>query len=205
MGKITKIEPQKNIGRVNIFVDGAFFSGIDKETAIINNLFVGKEIDESKLIEISSQSEIKRAFEKACDYLGTRAHSEFEIKTKLAKKGFSKNSISGALIKLKEYNYIDDKIFAEEFVRQNSKYSKKMLEAKLIAKGVSGQIISEVLAELSGETEVELCKKIAEKYARGKDISSPENSKKLFASLARKGFSFDVIKKVVKNLSEDDF
>ena len=49
MGKITKIEDQKNKKRFNIFIDNAFFCGLIKEVAVLANLKVGKEIDEEEL------------------------------------------------------------------------------------------------------------------------------------------------------------
>ena len=65
MAKITKIEGQKNKARVNIFVDEAFFCGLEKETAIIFGLKVGSEVDEGKLSKAIAESETKRAFNKA--------------------------------------------------------------------------------------------------------------------------------------------
>ena len=64
MPTITKIETQKNKKRVNIFVDGSFFCGLNKETAILFGLKENKEIDEQKLREAAFESEVKSAFEK---------------------------------------------------------------------------------------------------------------------------------------------
>ena len=70
MGIITKIEDQKNKKRFNIFVDNAFFCGLMKETAILANLKVGKEINEDELNKLIFNSEVKMAFEKALKKLG---------------------------------------------------------------------------------------------------------------------------------------
>ena len=64
MAVITKIEEQKNKKRVNIFVDDAFFCGLNKETAVIFRLKVGLEVDDNKLKEAVFESEVKSAFEK---------------------------------------------------------------------------------------------------------------------------------------------
>ncbi len=209
MAKITKIEGQKNKARVNIFVDEAFFCGLEKETAIIFGLKVGSEVDEDKLSKAIAESETKRAFNKAADYLASRMHTKKELIDKLVKKGFLKEYAINACEKLAEYGYVDDRAFAKTFVQQNSKYSLSVLENKLYQKGVSKEIISEALCEVSTDDELELCKKYAEKFAKSKDVSSTLGRQKLFASLARRGFKFEVIKKTVSqilsNFDTDEF
>ena len=99
MATITKIEEQKNKKRVNIFVDDAFFCGLNKETAVKFSLKVGKEITEEKLKEACFDSEVKSAFEKASNILGIRMHSKKEIFDKLFKKGYEKQVIDAGQIK----------------------------------------------------------------------------------------------------------
>ncbi len=204
MAVITKIEEQKNKKRVNIFVDDAFFCGLLKETAVVFGLKVGKQVNEKQLEEAIFNSEVKRAFEKASDYIGDRMHTKKELCDKLAKKGFEKNVANEAVKKLEEYHYVDDELFAKHFVNDNKKYSKKMLESKLRQKGVSLEIISTVLDFRSDEDEIEACKKHAQTYAKGKDIRTKEGKQKLFGSLARRGYGFDVIKKACKSLLDSD-
>ncbi len=212
MPTITKIEEQKNKKRVNIFVDDAFFCGLNKETAVIFRLKVGSEIEEQKLLTAVFESEVKRAFDKASEYLATRMHTKKELFDKLVKKGYEKPVIEKAIEKLEDYHYIDDKLFAKQFALQNSAYSKRMIENKLKQKGVAKDIVQET-SELRDENEeYELCKKQAEKYAKSKDLSKENAVQKMYASLIRKGFSFDNVKKatnfVLKNqgMNElDDF
>ena len=204
MATITKIEEQKNKKRVNIFVDDAFFCGLNKETAVKFSLKVGKEITEEKLKEACFDSEVKSAFEKASNILGIRMHSKKEIFDKLFKKGYEKQVIEKAILKLEEYGFVDDRIFAKEFVESNSKYSKKIKEQKLKQKGVSPDIVFEILANESDFEEIELCKKQAQKYAKSKDVSTKEGKQKLYASLVRKGFDFSTIKKACESLTKND-
>ena len=65
MAIITKIEEQKNKKRVNIFVDDAFFCGLNKETAVVFKLKVGSEIDEELIKDAVFDSEVKSAIEKS--------------------------------------------------------------------------------------------------------------------------------------------
>ena len=203
MAIITNLSEQKNKKRINIFVDDAFFCGLNKETAVKFGLKIGKEITEEKLKEACFESEIKSAFEKATDILGTRMHSKKEIFDKLFKKGYEKQVIEKVILKLEDYGFVDDRLFAKEFVSSSLRYSKKVKEQKLRQKGVSSDIVSEILGNESDFSEFELCKKQAEKYAKSKDISTKDGVQKLYASLLRKGFDFETIKKVCKSIAKN--
>lgn len=202
MVEITKIEGQKNKDKFNLFVDGQFYSGIMKETAIANNFFVGKKIEKDALDKILIESESKLAFAKASDLLATRLHSKNELRLKLLKKGYSNDAILLALGKLEEYGYINDREFALLFVQSNAKQSKQMLRNKLLAKGVSSEIVDDVLLKLSDDDELENAIKLAEKYLKNKNFE--ENRNKLYAFLARKGFSNSVVKNAIYKVAHYD-
>ena len=205
MSVITKIEQQRNKSRVNIFVDGAFFCGLNKETAIIFRLKEGKEVDESKLQKAIFESEVKSAFEKSLDYLGRQMYSKKVLFDKLTLKGFSPEVSKAAIEKLESYRYVDDELFAKQFVQQNSKKSKRILKDKLQQKGVDKEIISKVLEENRAGDEFEICLLEAKKYAKNKTIDGAKDIQKFYASLARKGFDFSTIKKAVKTVINKDF
>ncbi len=208
MGIITKIEDQKNKKRFNIFVDNAFFCGLSKETAVLAGLKEGKEISERELENLIFDSEVKRAFEKASSLLASRQHTRKELFDKLFKKDFDKKVIAAAIEKLEEYHYVDDGLFAKHFVQQNGKYSKRMLENKLAQRGVAKCHINEALSEIEDDEEFALCQKHAQKYIASKDMTKEGQKDKLMASLLRKGFGFDTVKKVTKQFlfdNDDDF
>ena len=204
MAFITKIEEQKNKKRVNIFVDDAFFCGISKETAVVFRFKVGSVVNENKLLEAVHASEVNRAFEKASDYLGMRMHSKKELVDKLLKKGFDRDVISEAVAKLEEYHFVDDELMAKTFVEQNGKYSRRMLENKLKAKGVDGKIAKETALIKTDEDEFLLCKRFAQKHIDSKGLNDDNDVKKLFASLLRKGFTFDTVKKAVYQITHNE-
>ena len=198
MGLITKIEQQKNKNRVNIFVDDSFFCGLEKEIAVSFRLKVGKVVDEKELADATLESEKKRAFEKANDYLAVRMHSKFEISQKLRTKGFSNDVIDATIKKLEEYNLINDEIFASELIRQNQNLSKIMLKAKLQAKGVSSQVIENSLSELGDSGELSSCLQVAEKLIKTLKSSQKSKKQQLIEKLSRRGFGYDTIKKSIQ-------
>ncbi len=204
MPVITKIETQKNKSRVNIFVDDSFFCGLNKETAILFGLKEQREVDEPKLKAAIFESEVKSAFEKSLDYLGRRMYSKHELFDRLIKKGYEKVVIERAIEKLEEYHYVDDKLFAKQFSQSNQKVSKRILKGKLIQKGVSAEIIPEIMETRTAEDEYNLCLEQAKKYLKSKTINDIKDIQKLQASLARKGFDYDTIKKVCRETLKFD-
>lgn len=203
MGIITKIEEQKNKNRVNIFVDDSFFCGLEKETAVIFGLKVNKEIDENELSLAIEKSEEKRAFEKSMNYLSKRMHSKFELKDKLLKKGFSSEVVSNTILKLEEYHYVDDDMFARLFIEQNSNLSKRMICNKLQLKGINKDIIDKNLIEIDSDAEIEKCEVLARKLLKSAKIENLNDKQKFVAKLVRRGFSYDVISKVLKIIKLD--
>ena len=206
MAVITKIEQQKNKARVNIFVDDAFFCGLNKETALIFKLKVGEVVSEETLKHAVFESETKSAFEKASNYLETRMHSKKELFDKLIKKGYSKESINEAIKKLEEYHFVDDSLFAKQFLEQNGKLSKNMIKNKLLQKGVSFDIVNDNINSREDDAEYEICEKQIKKYLNSKTISNYNDLSKMYASMLRKGFSIEMVKKISKKLiSGEDF
>ncbi len=199
---ITDINPQKNKSRLNLFVDGEFYSGINKETAASYNFFVGKNVEENELKQIILESDSKQAFFKASDYLGVRMHTAGELKTKLLKKGYSKDAIILAIAKLKDYGYINDYEFAKNFIEQNSNLSKLVIKNKLLQKSVDKQIINDLLSIIDDQSEIESATSLAFKYLKNKN--TPNLYAKTYAYLSRKGFNSNIIKQAIKNVNLAD-
>ena len=164
-----------------------------------------KEIDEVQLKSAIFESEVKSAFEKSLDYLGRQMYSKKSIFDKLLLKGFSTDVINRTIEKLEEYKYVDDMLYAKQFVQHNTKKSKRILKEKLISKGVDKEIIVDVLENFAVDDELEICLYQAQKYIKNKQIKDAKDIQKIYASLARKGFDFATIKKAVKIAINKDF
>jgi SOS response regulatory protein OraA/RecX len=78
------------------------------------------------------------------------------------------------------------------------------LKGKLIQKGVSADIIPEIIETRTAEEEYNLCLEQARKYLKSKTVSELKDIQKMQASLARKGFDYDTIKKVCKETLKFD-
>jgi len=197
--QITLIEPQKKRkDRYNIYIDGEFRFGLDEGVVARFGLYEKKEISEKEIEQIEKEEVVAKAFNAAANFLRARERSEKEIRNKLRTKEYSENIIEKVLEKLKELNLVDDKRFAEMFVRDRMKLKpkgKKSLEIELKQKGIDNKIILEVLDHLiNSESEKELLERVLEKAKKKYgDLSVLENKQKIVRYLISRGFSYDLI------------
>lgn len=200
MAKISSITLQKNKSRANIFLDGEFVCGLNNLTLVKNGLKPGTEITKEKLMKIYNESEIEGAYEKALSLLSRQKYTKKAITDKLKAKGYEAEIIDVVVGKLKEYGYICDTAFATSFVNCNNSKSKRMLEVNLLQKGISREIIKQVLDEnITLESEREKCTEATNKYMKNKEMND-STIKKLKAHLLYKGFSFEDINYCIKSL-----
>lgn len=176
---------------------------IDNDVCAEYALHPGDEISEEKLLEIIKRSDFVRAKERALWYLDRCDRTEKELTTKLTQAGFAKESVSQVLTFLKSYGLIDDRRFATRFAERNAEMnvSKREIQSKLYIKGISRDIIDEVL-ENTQTDEHEQIKSLIEKKYRSRLLDS-HSVEKVYAALIRKGFSFSAVRDVLKQYSEE--
>ena len=202
----------KNQNRANIFINGKYRFSLDIFQLAQLNIKVGSKFSKAEIENLEQQSEFGKLYALALNYCLMRPHSKKEISDYLwkktlkrilknrktgefyEKKGVSKISVEQVLNRLIEKKYIDDEKFAKFWVEnrnQRKGSSIKKLKSELFSKGVSSDIIEQVLDESNRNDKEEIQKIISKKAKRYTD------EKKLIAYLARQGFSFDEIKKAI--------
>lgn len=136
-------------------------------------------------------------------YLSVQPHSEKEIRDYLKKKKASEEEIEQVVVRLKSQKYIDDKEFVSWWIRQrtiNKPQSYYLTRRELAVKGIDKKTIEEVFSQPDEgrEDEIDLAKKIVEKKIKKyKNLEKKEIYSKLGSVLARKGFSWDTIKRAI--------
>lgn len=200
--KITKIEPQKNIERVNIYIDGEFAFGIMKEIQYKYGLSEEMEIDIQFIDEVLLEEERLKAKDKALRFLSYRQRSYKEVLDKLKKEGFGHEIINETMDFLKRYNLVDDLAFAKNFMMDKAnlnKYGPVRIKYELYNKGIPEGIIDEVLEDYDDEYSValELAKKKIKSY---KNDDKNAIYRKLGGFLQRRGFSYECISKILREL-----
>ncbi len=202
MKQITDIIPQKNDKkRVNLYIDGKYFSGAQKIVLLTENLHIGDFVDDKKLADILADSEYDACFQKASSYVLKGGHTIKQVAGYLKNKGFDGKIIAKVIDKLEEYGYLDDSQFAKTFVELKSqKHGKRLLEVELKQKGVSDKDISAAIDCIKDEDEKAYS--VAKKYLKGKPLDM-QLKQKCFRYVLSKGFSYDSAKFAVDKIERE--
>ncbi len=201
--KISKIEVQKNNKeRVNIYLDGEFAFGLDMELVYRHSLSKNMELDKDFIDKVLLDDERAKAKDTAFRFLSYRIRAEKEVYDDLIKKGFSEEIALETLDYLREQKLVDDLEFAKIFMRDKinlNNYGPMRIKNDLYLKGIDSSIISEVLEE--DESEFDRAMKAGEKKIYSYRNDQPKDQyRKLSGFLQRRGFSYSVVKDVVKEL-----
>lgn len=210
MSVITKIEAQKRSkDRVNIYVDEEYFMAVYAELVYTHSLKKGMEIDKESLENLLHDEMYMKAKNKALTILSKSDQSEKKIKEKLL-NDFEENIVEDVVEFLKGYKLIDDNLLAEKIVHDNmnlSKFGKNKIKQNLYNKGIAASDIQDAISQIDPDEEYENAKYLAEKrLKRLKGEDKNKINQKIYQHLAYKGFNYDIIKRVLRELLNfDDF
>ena len=202
---ITAIEPRRKAMSA-LYLDGEFVMNLDAQTLIENRFDVGREIDDDELREIIRLSGERRAKEKALWLISYRSHSKKELSDKL-RRTCDGQSAEAAAERMEELGLIDDREYARQFSRKllfQKRMSKRHAVYELRQKGISQEIIDEVLEEIEIDPRDQIREVIEKKY---RNIQDERIRRRAFAALQRLGHSGEDIRAVLAEYpeySEDD-
>jgi regulatory protein len=131
-----------------------------------------------------------------------RARTRAELAQALGRKGIEQGVIERVLGRLDEVGLIDDKGFAEVWVRSRHTYEglgRRALAAELRRKGVDDAVTAEAVAAVDYDAEEERARQLVRKKLR--TMSGADGSvqvRRLVGMLARKGYSQGMSYRVVR-------
>jgi len=199
--KITKIELQeRNKKRFNVYIDDIYSFSVHEDVLIAHKLFKDKEVDEDELKRILFAEERNKCWQKALKYLNYKQRSVKELRQHLLKESFSKEQVDYTLERLIEKEFINDELYAERFIKRRVDFNpkgKKLLKIELQQKGISEAIINQSLENIDFEHEYRLAHNLLEKKQSLVKGKNKENLRKIANFLERRGFSYDVIIKIL--------
>lgn len=153
---------------------------------------------------------------RALTLLDSRGRSRAELKERLLAVGFMENIVTEVLNDLTDAGLLDDRRFAEEWVRQRSEMrgkSRQVLDQELRYKGIETSLRVEALNTLDPETEKERALELARKKAKSlrsvpKDRSEHDKwLRRIVGMLGRRGFpqglSFSLGKQALQERIEE--
>jgi len=152
--------------------------------------------------------ELKKAKEYALLLLKFRPRSVGEIKEKLKRRGLGECVISAVVEDFKRRGLLDDAVFAKAWVRDRMSLKPQgrlKLKMELKAKGVEPAYIDEALEEASETDEYEIARNLAKRRAwHSGRMDKPTLERRLLGFLRRRGFSYDIVNKVVKEVTKSE-
>ncbi len=198
---ITSIKSQKKKNRVNIYLDDKFGFGIDLENFVRLGLKVDQEVTEIEIEKIVKKAEFQKTLDKLLRFATLRPRSEREIKDYFRRKKVHESLHSKLFDRLNHLELIDDEKFAKWWIEQRQAFRpkpKRIMNYELRVKGITKEIIEKVLGEEEIDEE-KMARGLLEKRAyKWKGFEGFELKQKLSQYLAQKGFSWEIVEKVVK-------
>lgn len=183
--------------RSKVFLDEDFALVLYKGEVKKYGLSEGSELEEEIYREIINTVLNKRARERVLYLLKNSDKTEKDIREKLQEGGYPEEVIDHTVGFLKEYRYIDDENYGRHYIeRQRLKKSERQICYALQQKGLSKETVSILMEEYPVEEEEQICRYLKKKHYSKEEMTAQEKSR-IAASLGRKGFSFDVIKKMM--------
>lgn len=148
---------------------------------------------------------ILRAKNNAYALLRVRPRSETEIVDRLKRKGYGNSVVKPVVDDLKRLGQIDDEKFARFWIDSRLHLNPKgevVLRHELKEKGVSDAVIEATLASKDlKRDEYEVAKVMAaERMKRLEKIDKRKALKRIYDFLIRRGFRYDVIRKIIEEL-----
>lgn len=203
---ITDITAQKRQTDIyNIIVDGKFVCGLGALELSSAGLKVGRELTQDDLTAIVAQSQGAKAYNLALRYLSYRPRSEHEVREHLLRKDYKDQVVDAALARLRQNKFVDDRVFAESWVRSrqaSSPRSQRVLRMELMKKHVAKDVTENVLAEQSKEMEIDALRTVASKKLRLMRFS--QDKQKLTQYLMGQGYRYSDVRHVLDDLAAND-
>jgi regulatory protein len=193
----------KDPERVSVFIDGDFAFGIPAIEAVRRGLKSGVKLSESDIEELLAVDEIERAVTGALAFVGYRPRSEREVRNRLRKRDFSQQAIDEAIERMRGWNYLNDQAFAEWWVENRESHrprGKRLLAGELREKGVAPDVVSDVIEEAEVDESSAALEMARKRLGSLSDLDQATQKRRLAAFLGRRGYGWDVVGPVMKQV-----
>jgi len=147
---------------------------------------------------------------RAVRLLARRPHSEKELRSKLYQKKYEKEMINDVIEELKEKELIDDYKFAQIFTEEKMRlklWGEKKIKGELIKKGISRELISQVVEEKFPEgNKLNDAIILAEKKIKTllhKNLEKRKLAERIYAYLSSRGYDYETSREAVEKVLDE--
>jgi regulatory protein len=215
MPQITKLQAQKNPKFINIFLDHQFTFSLPLEEVYRQKLKTGLQLTKEQSEKLLKLGNYAKLLDRTIKYISFRPRSEKEITDWLIQKvKLLPGSLTFSMLikKLKQLDLHNDRKFAEWWIKQRQTFKPRgprLLRQELRQKGVSLEIVDQVLEKIPRQTEnirqlmLKKIQQIKKTRKTNNKITKEQNkdiTSKLRNFLLRKGYHYDQIKTVIDEL-----
>ena len=188
--------------KCKVFLEGDFAFVLYKSEAARFHIEEGNDLPAKTYEMIEEEILLKRARDRALYLLQSQGRTQAEMIKKLKDDGYSQSVTERVLSFLQEYHFIDDNAYTENYIHVNKgRKSKRQITYELQQKGVDRDQIRQMLEENPVDEE-ETVRALLKKKTGGRIPEDKKEIHNLAAFLGRKGFSFEVISRVLRDVAD---
>lgn len=196
--EITKIQVLTK-QKYRIFLDGESAFTVYKGELSRYHLEEGAVLPPEVYEELVNGVLKKRATLRAMHILERTDKTEAQLRKKLEESEYPKEAVESAIAYVTSYGYLDDRRYAKHYIEWKKQgKGKARLKMELAQKGISREIIEEVLESTDfGETR-EMIRQIILKKRKTNIPMNEKEKQRLYGFLMRKGFASSDILAVMR-------
>lgn len=170
-----------------------------------HNIVKKMAITQDTLDAIARDQRLMDVRQAAMSFVAFKPRTSAQVRRKLADKDYTPEEIEEAIQFLKEFKYLDDIAYARSFINDlllRKATGKSRIAAELKKRGIAQEDIRAALAEIFPENDtMTLARDAATKKIRTvRHKPSDKQRSAVVSYLARQGFAWDVIRKVIEEL-----
>ena len=200
------IKAQKGRGsKIHLLLDDEYRITTDVNFWAENYIKDGTDITDEEWTILVDKINYRKAFNKCADFLSRRVHSVQELKEKLLRT-VDEASADKAIERFEELGYLDDEKFARnyaEYLFKNKNYSDNHVKQELYKKGISRDIVSQIIDDSEIDSVENIITIINKKYYS--KLNAENGKEKIIAALMRKGFSYGDIKSAFNRIENEEY
>ncbi|MBR1931817.1 MAG: regulatory protein RecX [Lachnospiraceae bacterium] len=189
--------------RSKVYIDEEFAFVLYKGELRLYRVKVGEELAEAVYRTIMMEVLPKRAKLRAMNLLQSREYTTAQLHQKLSQGLYPEEVIQQALDYVASFHYTDDLRYAVSYITcHEDTRSRRRIEQDLTAKGIDKATLERAWMEWEAQggvqDEQKMIRKLMEKKHYNVENADYKEQQKIYAYLARKGYSAEQIRRAIK-------
>jgi regulatory protein len=204
MGKITALRETKGRDRINLYLDGRFAFSLWAGLVSSERLQCDQVLTEDEIDSLAKSDRYQRCLTAAVNFLGYRPRSMSELRTKLQRRGFDRETQARVIESLKAKGLLDDTAFAAFWTENRESFSprsRRLTRIELQKKGVPKEAIEQAVASID---DADSAYRAASSHVKSMHWSDRDQfRRRLGGYLQRRGFGYAVVEATLEKIWND--